>query len=508
MTDYYVDAALGNDKNDGSSGRPFKTPNQATAVVRPGDTVLLRGDMNESATWFREPLTIKTADTIWVNDQGHTPTFHGGYEPTLEDKNSYRLHGNPGGEFREMVGISAANVTLRGVRVQHVGGEGIGVNPGGHNARVTGCDVYMTYGNGLIVGGEPKKTRVGGVLVEGCDIGYTSQGAYAVGAGTSVGCAMILRDCEDVVVRGCTVHHTLKEGINVGRGGLRTRVEGCTVHTTNHVAIYINRTVDAAIVGNLVYHTKEKDYLGKSYEKNSAPVAIRIGDEDGPGMKGHWNSSGQVVEGNVVIGGGRCFQVSNNLKQFQTLLKEARIANNTFIGERWTDDDGISQTVEVIQISRNVLGKEQHVDSVIENNVFYAPAGVALGSVDGVAGVAFRNNAWYCADGTGGRPEAARGAGDVTSNPMLANPEGGSYEIDNYRPVAGSPLIGADVDGLTIGALAPWDEPEPPEPDYSALVAMLEGHKEVLAVAGLAISHALMDVDEMLALIDAGGGES
>src|SRR3989442_12299582 len=39
---YYVDASAGNDGNPGDSAQPFKTVQQAAAVVNPGDVVVVR----------------------------------------------------------------------------------------------------------------------------------------------------------------------------------------------------------------------------------------------------------------------------------------------------------------------------------------------------------------------------------------------------------------------------------------------------------------------------------
>lgn len=519
MTTYYVDFLTGSDGAGvaGTSEAPFRTPKRALGAVGGGDTVYLRGNKEDPATWFAEPLTINKAGTTWEADEGHTPTFHGGYVPTVGSRSSYAMHGRPGASTGELLGIAAADVTVSGLRVQHSGGEGIGVGANAHGARILNCEIFMTYGNGIIVAGIPRGAKVRGVEIGHCEISYISQGWFAVGNKGS-GCGVMLRDCEDARMHHCQVHHVCKEGVNVDRGGLGTIVEHCVIHTVNHVAIYILRTQDSHVRYNLIYHTKEADYLGEAYKKRTAPVAIRIGDEsnrndDGSSMTGHWNSREQRVYGNVVIGGGKCLHVANNNVQYETQLNDAYVGFNTFVGEVWTDPKGVSKTEQVVQIGANVLGPGPHVDSLIENNVFYAPAGVSLGMVAGVEGVTFRNNGWFSGDGAG-VPAGAAGVGDVVGDPLLVAPESGSVDVEDYRPAAGSLLVGAASDGSAVDGVRPWmtgrtigalgaavveppDEPEPPV----VLDEVVSGLRELrvrLEEAGFQVGAALVDVDLLL----------
>ncbi len=525
MTRYYVDFLNGSDAAGvaGTSESPFMTPGRALRAAGGGDTVYLRGDKDNPATWYPEPLLINKAGTSWVADEGHSPTFHGGYTPTPGNKSSYAMHGRPGSSTGELLGIAAADVTVVGLRVQHSGGEGIGVGANAHNARILNCEIYMTYGNGIIVAGVPRGAKVRNVEIGHCELSYISQGWFAVGNKGS-GCGAMLRDCEDVRMHHCTIHHVCKEGVNIDRGGLGTIVEHCVIHTVNHVAVYVLRTQDSHVRYNLIYHTKERDYLGEAYDKRSAPTAIRIGDESnrndaGSSMTGHWNSRGQRVYGNVVIGGGKCLHVANNNTQYETQLNDAYIGFNTFVGQIWVDPKGISKTEQVVQIGANTLGPGPHVDSLIENNIFYAPAGVALGSVAGVADVTFRNNAWFSADGGSARPAGAAGAGDVLVDPLLVAPESGSFDVGDYRPMAGSVLVGVASDGSPVDGVRPWmaggtigaleaavveppDEPEPPEepeePDWGGVIAALEWNLARLEDAGMAVGAAVVETHELI----------
>lgn len=101
--------------------------------------------------------------------------------------------------------------------------------------------------------------------------------------------------------------------------------------------------------------------------------------------------------------------------------------------------------------------------------------------------------------------------GDVYGDLMLSAPDAAGFAADNYRPIEGSPLIGAALDGTTIGALEPAGDVEPPPvdppvPDYGWLIEALEAHKSLLEVAGSAVGTALMQTDELIDLLKTKAG--
>jgi len=504
MTTYYVDYVSGSDSAAGTSGAPFKTPGKAHTAASPGDMIKLRGNKDNAATFYPTPLAITKANTTWTADTGHTPTFHGGYTPTPGNGASYAMHGQPGDPAKDMIDVNAANVTLSYLRVQNVGGTGVGFNAQAHNGRMLYCTIHMISSNGVIVAGVSKGAKVKNVEIGYCDISYISQLWFwngSVKGGT--GCGMMLRDCEDVRVHHCTLHHVCKEGINIDRGGIGTIIEHNTIYTINHVSLYILRTQGAHVRYNIVYHTKERDYLGAAYGKRTGTPMMVVGDEsnkdaDGGGsMTGHASSERQYIYGNVFIGGSYGFQVRNNTNQYETQLKKAYIGYNTFIGETWTDPQGTSATKQVINISAS-LGAGPHVDSLFENNVIYAPPGVPMAQVAGVSGIRFRNNAWY----GGTRPSAVVGVGDITANPKLVNPTAtGPFNIDNYRPQVGSPLIGAVSDGspvfgvtplmssTTIGALLVSGDIDPPPPTAQAAFSLTPPATSILTGASVTFTN-------------------
>jgi len=113
--------------------------------------------------------------------------------------------------------------------------------------------------------------------------------------------------------------------------------------------------------------------------------------------------------------------------------------------------------------------------------------------------------------------------GDVLGDPLLEDSESGGFDVEDYRPGAGSPLVGAASDGSAVGGVRPWMrgttigalgaavveppdppveppvDPEPPdEPDYEPVIALLEGNLARLEAAGMALGAAVVETHELI----------
>lgn len=469
MATYFVDYVNGSNNNSGATGAPWQTPAKALLVVTNGDTVKFRGSSSNSASWYPDPWTIRVAGVTWTNDTGHTPTFDGDYN---RSGSAYNLgNSRPGSLYNAFLTIRAANTTVSGLRFQNVGGVGIVATREADDAVITNCTVDMTYGSSLVVNASVN-AKVADVEISYCTFTNSSYALKAddvpnTGAQQKAGNAVMLRECTDLHFHHNTVAYSYKEGVNVDKGGERTIIEYNTIHSINHSAIYINRTVECDIRFNKVYHTKNKEFLGASYKKKSAPPAIKIGDELGANQNSTYdNSSKQRIYGNLVVGGANCIIVSNNNDPhgYDTQLSECYIGFNTFVGETWQSPIGTASTDQVVLINANQWLRP-HQKTIFENNIIYAPTGVKLAEVAGVAGVTFRNNCWYSVDGDAA-PAAVRSPGDVTAQPLLVRPTapivdvwpsltGSGFDVDNYRLNKNSPCIGAASDMSRTNSLTP-----------------------------------------------------
>lgn len=455
MATYYVDYENGNDNAAGGTGTPWKTMGKAQNAASVGDTIRLRGSAANSSSWFPTAITLNKALT-WEADAGHTPTIDGGYN---RSGTSYALGNSvPGSVEGSMLKVTANDVTLDGLRIQNIGGTAVSVT--GHRFAMQDCTVNMTYAAGIIVD-DRTDGNTEDVVVDGCTFTNTSYAWKDIG-GQSGRNAVMLKGCTDLVFSNNTVAYSYKEGINIDKGSIRTIVEGNTVHTINHSAIYINRAADATVRGNVVYHTRRREFLGQSYSDRTAPHGIKIGDETHKQALSFAPSSGQRIYNNLVIGMGKCFIVANGTN-YHTQLKNAYIGFNTFVGQVWQDAQGTSKTAIVVDIADNTSGR-LHEKTIFENNLVYAPAGVQMVKIVGSSGILFRNNCWYSANGETA-PTFAR-IREVTDSPLLARPWAGvtdvwplvtgtGYDVNNYRLAQDSPCVGAASDMQPANGVTP-----------------------------------------------------
>lgn len=464
MATYYVDYLNGRDDAAGTADAPFKTPHRALAVVGAGDTVLLRGNEDE-ATFYRKPLQINKPLTTWAADEGHTPRFNGGYYPEYGRPKSFELGQSvPGSLYGKMLTIRADGVTLRGLQFEYIGGGGIGVGKGADYTTIEGCQVYYTYGHSLDIGGPNEKEKIAHIVVTNCVFDYSSLAWNAPGQGQKAANGVMVKFADDVLIGGCKIIRSHKEGLNVDKACERVVVKDCVFDTNNHAHVYNNRASDTTITGCLIINRHDERFLNSPSDATPEPVGIKYGDEGKPGIKPvrYPNARRGSFTHNIIIGGSSCFSVPNNPNNYDTQLYDVEVAYNTFIGVRWLRDGKVASTGAVVEIFQNLNGRP-HRDSSFHHNVIYAPRGVKLGKLTGVGGIDFHHNCWYSADD---EAPPVSGEGDITANPLLLDPEAdipaeGPIALLNYRPGSGSPLVGAD--GGVIGALEPLpDEPEPP----------------------------------------------
>lgn len=417
-------------------GEAYQSIQAAIDAAVAGDEVRVRDGI------YPETVRVDKAITLRAED-GHQPVVDGGWDgKTLE------------GEFGGTVACAAEGATVEGLFVRNCPGRGIGISAS--NITVRNNRIDFTYKGG-IGANAPAGTYLTGLLVEGNVMTRLGQ-ERIVTKGGKVNGSFLFAQVRDSVIRGNTVANGLGEGINVDRGSSGLLVEGNTVINSAHVGIYINRATGNIVRGNTIIYTGDPKPVG---DKDDAPSGIIIGDENG---SGNWPpSSGNVIEGNIVVGSGKLFQVRNNAHNYDTRLDENTIVRgNTFIAG--------PKTMRGLDILANVQGRPhgaaQFYDNVIDFTT--APPGADIGTNSSNV-LVFHHNAWSSPP-----PQRMRGEGDILGDPMLANPAAPlrgdwvgtetGFSIDNYRPMLVSPLIGASHGGGTIGALEPL-APEPPPPD-------------------------------------------
>lgn len=429
-------------------GADFRTIGAAVDAAVDGDVVRVLSGV------YREPVRIDKAITVEAAE-GHAPIIDGGWDgQSVTDT------------FGGVVSADARGVVVRGLEVRNCPGRGIGVGSGaaveassGDKSDVTieDCYIHHCYKGGL--GANPPTGMVFvGLIIRGNLIQDVGLERLVTGAGRVNG-SFLFTDVVDSVIQENTIVNGLGEGINIDRNSRRNLVKGNRVINCAHVGIYVNCAQENVIEGNVVVWSGARKPVG---DRDDAPSGIIIGDERGASQSFR-PSAGNVIAGNVVVGAGTLFQVRNNSHNYNTSLDEAtRIVGNTFVAG--------PQTERGLDIAENQQGRSHGAAEFADNVIDWtnAPAGAVI-AARAAARIRFHHNGWTV------RPISdVRGEGDIVGDLMLANPAAAlvaewgigdvGFDIDNYRPRAGSPVLGAGSDGGVIGALGLAVEPPPPPP--------------------------------------------
>lgn len=449
----------------GSAG-DFATLAQASRAAKPGDVFnLLTGT-------FLELLTIRVPDTTWQAAPGHSPVIDGGWNGRVVDG------------YVNLIDIAASGVTVRGLKAQNSPGRGVSIVSS--NVTVSGCEFYNTYHGGLVANGT-KEGHIRNLLIEGCTFRKLSQSWITEKQPKNVAGSFIFVRVRDSIVRNCRIEDGWGEGLNVDRDSDNCHYYGNTVVSTNHAGCYFNRSTNCLVENNVFVHRMEPQYQGAS---GNWPAGVVFGDETASASFGR--QSGNEFSGNLVVGWGRFLEVRNG-SNYDTLLTGTTISRNTFIS-----GPGTSQGV---QIAANKLGPHEAI--FIDNVLWFGNArpGAPIGSAN--FGVDFVRNAWSELP-----PSAMRGEADVYGDLLLVDPGAAvePFNVDNYRPLPGSPLVLDSVD-IYMGALAPLDDgeeppvdppPVEPEPDNELVLALASVRNELANIYAQTAS-CIVSLDSIIA---------
>jgi PKD repeat protein len=479
MATYYA-AHNGTVGGTGAIGDPW-TLARATAIsgygtlITNGDTVILKDGT------YHERLVIRTNGVTFEAANVGEAILDGRYYETLSNKNIYEqpnCNTRSGtnfvviGQYQKMVSIDANNVTLDGIEIRNVAGDGLGV--GGNDNIVRNVLVDFCYSSCIKVRGENSGSPVEDNLIEDCVFTRGAQSYHAkCDFGVGTGCPSVcstggqarVATCvqnkysNNTIFRRCEIAYHNGEGINCGDGAADTIIEYCIVHNNNHGNIYLNTGTNPIIRHNVVFTGQRPEHVENVGDRFQEAIIIR----DEPGITVS-HGIGQQIYNNIFIGGRNVFSVSSNDKN-DTRLEDAYIAHNIFIGiGKNAIQDEI--TTNVINIEENKHGRP-HRTSLIENNIFMHRGTSGIGNLapdKNVQGVAFRNNLWTRPYGGSSTPPAQyQGDDDIyTATPKLVNAieptdQGvingvSSYSINtaNYGPATASPAIDASSDGSAI----------------------------------------------------------
>lgn len=392
---YYV-ATNGNDSAAGSLSAPFRTLTKAVSVVRPGDTVNVRGGVYKETPQISSVNGTASSRIVIQSHPGETATFDG--TGTARNVNVITLYKS---SFVDVVGFEVKNAGQIGI-----------CSWGSHHVRILRNTVHHSWRNGIYVGwdafGVSYDNTVDGNTVFN-NVLENANRAFPNG-GWATGVSMNYTD------RGIVTNNRIYE--NDGEGIVTilskgTLIEGNELSDNFSVGIYVDNARNVKVNANLMYSTGNSRYYRIGYPASGMATANEHYAHSLP-------SSDNTFTNNIVInsrwgffygaydaGGG---------------LKNATVANNTFYKAAST----------MIWIE-----KDTHSGNVFENNIFYQLGGQGMLDVNG-GGVTYRNNVWY------GAPVTIANAADVIADPRFVN--AGGLKASDYKLTALSPAINSGAD--------------------------------------------------------------
>ncbi len=484
MKTWYV--KKGSNGNGSSPDAAFGSLAEAERAVAPGDEVIVALGM------YREQLTLTTPRVTWRSAEKHQAVLDGGYNwslgtprgltaaPSMPVPGPGHLPGGADAERRgAMVLINAEGVTWQDFCIQNVSGEGIEIlEP---NVTVRGCAFYCCYSTAVQCN-DTAERDTHHILVEDCDIVWTSLRTFALGETEASGAIKFGNTNEGNAIRNCRLWLAGGEGLNIGKRTKATTaepfiVEGCTLMDANHTSLYAVQAENVVFRGNVVvYHENVNPYSKAGRKAGSA--ALRIKDEDSKATP--VNSRNIRFLGNLAVNARLLVEVGgDDITQYGCEAHGNTLISGPYTLKGASLIHGANQQGTEVDFRRNAIHWGRHLPD-------------AVGISDGPrTRCTFRDNAWS------ERPaESHRGEGDyygdlglnAPDTPLLATGNAfclswaewqrvglrSSFDLANYRPRQNSPLVRG---GVTWGALPagpvgpPPPEEEPPGVNWDSLIA-------------------------------------
>jgi parallel beta-helix repeat protein len=389
---YYV-ATDGNDTNSGSQNSPFATLNKGAALLKPGDTLYVRGGTYHQSVYVGASGTTRLPVTISAY-RGERAIIDGGYSKPVSDWGALFL-------------VEGSNVVVQHITIKRSNWMGLALK--GQYDQAIDVTAQANMENGILVTGNGSYS-----LVEGCTV-YSnvmsneqfqkSRGGWSSGLSAA-------RGANNVTLRNNRIWNNWGEGLSTYEAKY-TLMEGNTVYD-NMLNVYLSDTKYSTLQRNLIYCTSN------NLCSNVSQVGIGLGDET-------YNppSSDNKIVNNLLLGNAK------NIYYWPGSsgggLVNVVIAYNTCV------DSSVETNLK--------LGTGKHSNSVIANNIFMQEDSLAVAVVETARGLTFSNNLWSK------RPlSAAAGRGDVIGNPHLfktGNIGPGQLSAGWFRFPASSPAVGA-----------------------------------------------------------------
>ena len=457
-------------------GGTLPTLAAAVAVVKAGDVVHIEPGVYAP---FRPPA----AGTTWLGQPG--AIIDGGWKgkelSTAEDDAAGIL-------------IRVAGVTVRGLEVRNVPGNGVAVGEGGHDFTLEYCEIHDCYHGGFKA--NPTGGTIRNITVRRCyvhDIALSGRFKEV-----PVNGCFLFKSCDGVLVEDCLIERGHGEGMAAGSRSQNVTFRRCTVRDTKHLLMYVaNRAQNVLVEDCILYQTGIPEFTQRDGDVGAGLV---VGDEESGAKDDNWQHSENVtIRRCVVWNAGGMFGLRNNAKPgkggddgYNTNIRNLKVTQCTFVTGPLSKNG--------IAIAENEYG-DGKVAGVFEGNVFLFDN--MRDSGDGfkvtAPGVKFTGNAFSV------MPPALSSDNIHVSAALFVAPFATPFDVENLRPRPGGMVALGK-----LGALAPSGDVEPPPPppdddeppvDWDALIVRLEAAEaktaaatEALAVAGRACVDAAVEL--------------
>ena len=493
----------------------FKTIGAALAAAVEGDAVAVHG-----GTYY-EAIVLSTPGVSVIGVPGESVTIDGRYSPALFGDGNYAMsngrkcgagqlpslaadNARRGGwvyaganlninGYSALVTLQADRTAIRGLTLRNAPGRFVVIS--GNDCAAADCRMDFCYGGAVNVATGSERATLRGLTVTRSSVKKFDTGAP--GAGPDAVATTMICGGADTLIDGCTVCYNYGEGISADKGSIRPRIIGNVIHTNYHWSLGFNYTEGAIFEGNAVYWCDNLiDAMGKS-----SPADGFVGGSErasaenpreaySPDIEMRWNLFvGYLKRPWLLGGGGRPVQFVNGM-----------IENNTIVGRVTPGKTGHTFTWTALRTALH------NGVSVAANVILWEPDAQGISYQPG-GGVTWRDNLYSAQP-----PSGMRSDGDiVTREPVLANPfvpilgqydayaldmpdVATTFDIDNYRPIAGGVADGRGA----LGVKEP-DTPTPPTgPDYGPIITLLESNLARLEDAALSVGAAIVDTYELI----------
>jgi len=421
---YYVKAD-GNDNVDGrSDSSAWKTIGKVNSYnFATGDDVYFKcGDI-----WTEEQLAID-----WSGNTGNRAIvaayyMNGGIETIGVSGNKPVVDGNhsqpSASEWHGLVDISGNYVTVENLRIINSEGRGLRSVDNKH-INCINIESDNTYGSGILY------YNVDTGVIEGCDVTNAgrrwkeSQGAlmYPAALGVHSG-------SHNVIIRKNTVHETYGEGIGLYHKSYDCIVEENYCWANRAAQIYIDRSRDVHIRGNLVQGTTNSEFFRHSFWGFPGPGdGIGVNDERDTGDP--WSQNNSIYNNLIAY---TYFGIQLATQHDASTLKNTVVYNNT-----------------IVDCHICIKHDGPYENSYIRNNIVYCLSSDCrmLNSEPATTpGLTWSNNNWSTAVSG-----AASGTGDVIGVPNLVKSSGwrsmaseGDLDGSDFALQSNSPAIDGGI---------------------------------------------------------------